>query len=171
MNDSFASKIKPLAAAVAIGLSTLVLPAAAATVSYDFTVIGAPGAGGSFSFESTAGTPNAFGEVEYVLTGFSFTFGGNTVGLAGLDGDSGWAIFSGSSLSGLEAVGDGASFAFVPGAQGYAPFLVVQSATAGVRSFNLSFGPPGGNSVPTPASAALSLLALAAAAVALRRRG
>lgn len=171
MNKTFAKLLLPIALACAATLSQ------AAVVSYSFSVSGAnvpAGAGGSFSFESTSGQANAFGETEFALLSFSFSFGAQSFDLQGLFQDKGLAIFDGSTLRGLEAVGDGDSFSFLPATANTSAFLVWNNPAAGLtqrssaRTLDLSFAPRN-NEVPEPGTAWLVPMLLAAA-WALRRR-
>lgn len=132
----------------------LVGGAQAATVTVDFSVSGVAGSGsGFFRFDDTSGSPNAFGETEYSLSSFSFSFGGSTYDLSDLG--SAWVVFDGSTLLGLDASAD--MFSFVPGVGGQDPFLVTARATATV-AYDVRNPQP----VPEPGSAALVLLAAGA---------
>lgn len=137
----------------------------AATVSYDFSAAGAAGGGnGSFTFDDSTGAVNVFGETEFGLSDFSFSFGGSTFGLGDLDSALRVAVFDGSHLLGLELAKTG-SFSLVPSLAGQDAFLV---DGAGRSSSTLSFSPRQDQALPEPGTGSLALLA--AVALWARRR-
>lgn len=140
-------------------------PAAAAVVSYEFTVSATSGPlapqtfGGSFSFDDEVPpTPGFGGEDLYALTGFEFDFDGTLYTLADLD--YGYAAFAGGTFIGLDA--GNATFLFLPAIAPLPPaFLYVSAQGAGD-------GNPAFNRVPEPASGLL--VAAAFGALLIRRR-
>lgn len=155
----------------AAGLALLVaLTATASTVNRNFQVTNAANAvvgSGSYSYNDAAGAANVFGETEFQLTAFSFTFDGNNFSLLDLDGGKGLVLLgAGNQLLGLEAYrSTGTPFSFVPGAAGSEDFFVYGTG-ARARAFDVNAAA----TVPAPGTLWLALGLLPLAGWFVRRR-
>jgi hypothetical protein len=149
--------------ALAAALCIPVAPASAAVVHYSFTVVpddpSVTQGTGSFSFDDAqVPAPSPFGDDLYALSDFSFSFGGNTYLLAGLDfGD---AVFSGGQFVGLDAAA-GSLFSLVPGSPALADAYFAYELAGQPGYGTVTYTQDNQQQVPEPATAWLALLALA----------